>query len=396
MSQSLKGMSWSHPRGYDPLVAAAAVWRTQRGVEISWDRRSLQDFEEFPVEELAKRYDLMVIDHPHIGGAAEQGSLAPLDEPQRAAECAALEKASVGPSYESYAWAGRQWALPIDAAAQVQAARPDLIAEPPSSWSQMLSLARAGLVDCPLRLPHSLMIAYTLAANLGAPCAAEGPDLFDLKIGARAVEMMHELVALIDVSCFAKDPIDVLEAMSAKNSRIGLAPLIYSYVSYARPGFREKPLKFANIPMVGGAGPIGSTLGGAGIAVSAFSRHRAAAIDFAFWAASGPVQRGLYASAGGQPAHADAWGDAGVNAAARGFYFDTRATLDGAWLRPRHAGYMAFQRAASERLNEGLKAKERAASLVRALNEMYRSSLPDHGRNADLRHGGARPTGEAR
>ena len=377
MTRSLNGMAWSHPRGYDPLVAAAAVWRAERGVEISWDRRSLQDFEDFPVEELARRYDLMVIDHPHIGEAAAQAVLAPLDDPQRAAECATLAAASVGLSYESYSWAGRQWALPIDAAAQTQATRPDLIERPPVSWSEALSLGRAGLIECPMRPPHSLMTAYTLAANLGAPCAVEGPNLFDLQTGARAIEMMRELVALIDVSCFVKDPIDVLEAMSAKNARIALAPLIYGYVSYARPAFRERPLRFANIPSAGHTGPIGSALGGAGIAVSAFSRQRAAAIDFAFWVASGPVQCGLYASAGGQPAHAGAWDDAGVNAAGAGFYFDTRATLEGAWLRPRHAGYMAFQRAASERLNEGLQAKESAASVVRALNEMFRNSLQD-------------------
>ena len=63
----LKGMTWSHPRGFDPLVACAAAWREATGVEIVWDKRSLQDFESYPVEELARRYDLIVIDHPHVG-----------------------------------------------------------------------------------------------------------------------------------------------------------------------------------------------------------------------------------------------------------------------------------------------------------------------------------------
>jgi multiple sugar transport system substrate-binding protein len=369
---ALKGMSWSHPRGYDPLVAAARTWRAQTGVEIAWDRRSLQDFEDFPVEELARRYDLMIIDHPHIGEATAQGSLAPLDEPHRGDECAALRAASVGPSYASYTWAGRQWALPIDAATQVQAFRPDLIDAPPSSWREVDLLARRGLVDCPMRPPHSLMVAYTLAANLGAPCAVAGPDLFDRRAGAQAVDMIRDLAASIDASCYAKDPIDVLEAMSKPDSRIATAPLIYGYVSYAREGFRERILKFADIPPAGAAGPIGSAIGGAGIAVSAFSRHRAAASDFAFWVASGPIQRGLYAEAGGQPAHAGAWEDVRVNAAAGRFYFDTRATLEGAWMRPRQAGYLAFQHEASERLNEGVKAGEGAAKIVDALNEMFR------------------------
>jgi multiple sugar transport system substrate-binding protein len=385
---ALRGMSWSHARGYDPLVAAAAAWRAERGVEIVWDRQSLQDFEHFPVDELARRYDLMIIDHPHVGEAVAAGALAALDAPDRAADCAALAAASLGPSYASYAWAGRQWALPIDAAAQVQAWRPDLLLAAPKSWSEVILLARAGAVACPLRPPHSLMALYTLCANIGAPCRVECPDLFDREGGARGVDTLAELAASLDVSCYERDPIDILEAMSAPDSRVALAPLIYGYVSYARPGFRSHPLRFADIVSAGGAGPVGSALGGAGVAVSAFSHQREAACNFAFWIAGGRVQRTLYADAGGQPAHAEAWSDARVNLDARGFYADTRATLDRAWLRPRHRGYLDFQREASERLNEGLRARESASSIVAALNALYADNL------AGVRGGagkGARP-----
>ena len=44
MSIGLKGMTWSHPRGYDPIVATSAVWKQKTGVDIAWDKRSLQDF----------------------------------------------------------------------------------------------------------------------------------------------------------------------------------------------------------------------------------------------------------------------------------------------------------------------------------------------------------------
>ena len=62
MEITLRGMTWNHPRGYDPLAACARVWRERTGVEILWDKRSLQDFETYPVEELARRYDLIIID----------------------------------------------------------------------------------------------------------------------------------------------------------------------------------------------------------------------------------------------------------------------------------------------------------------------------------------------
>ncbi|RUZ93793.1 carbohydrate ABC transporter substrate-binding protein, partial [Mesorhizobium sp. M7A.F.Ca.CA.002.05.1.1] len=39
----LKGMTWSHPRGYDPMVACSSLWQQKTGVVIEWDKRSLQD-----------------------------------------------------------------------------------------------------------------------------------------------------------------------------------------------------------------------------------------------------------------------------------------------------------------------------------------------------------------
>jgi multiple sugar transport system substrate-binding protein len=160
----LKGMTWSHPRGYDPMVACSALWKEKTGVEITWDKRSLQDFESYPVEDLARRYDLIVIDHPHVGQITAEGCLVPLDVPGREAERQTLALGSVGKSYPSYEWQGRQWAFPIDAATQVQAWRPDLIAAPPARWEEVVALARGGRVLLPLTPPHSLMTFFSLAA----------------------------------------------------------------------------------------------------------------------------------------------------------------------------------------------------------------------------------------
>jgi multiple sugar transport system substrate-binding protein len=111
MSVTLKGMTWSHPRGYDPMVACAKLWHEKTGVTVIWDQRSLQDFESFPVETLAREYDLIVIDHPHVGQVNALDCLAPLDTPGREAEWRALQRDSVRQSYSSYRWQGRQWAF---------------------------------------------------------------------------------------------------------------------------------------------------------------------------------------------------------------------------------------------------------------------------------------------
>ncbi|KAB2677084.1 extracellular solute-binding protein [Brucella tritici] len=369
----LKGMTWSHPRGYDPMVAGAEQWLADKGVEIAWEKRSLQDFETFPVEELARNFDMIVIDHPHVGQITKEGCLLPLDVPGREAELKALADGSVGQSFPSYNWQGRQWAFPLDAATQVQAWRPDLMDKPAISWGEVLRLARAGKVLLPLRSPHSLMCFYTLVANAGTPCAVEG-ELVSVEDGSQAFEQLREVASLVKPECFGMDPIAVFEEMANPESEISCTPLIYGYVNYAMPGFRDRLIRFADIP-VGAAGVAGSALGGTGIAVSAFSKHPEAAIDFAYWIASGDVQKGLYAASNGQPGHATAWEDDTVNAATSDFYRDTRATLEGAWVRPRHDGYMPFQEAASERINKGLLDNEKAEDVIADLNRLFRESF---------------------
>lgn len=369
----MRGMTWDHSRGHDPLVAAAAAWEARTGQAIAWDRRSLQDFESYPVEELARRYDLIVIDHPHVGQVAESGCLLALDELIDAASLAEIAAGSVGGSYQSYAWAGHQWALPIDAAAQVQAWAPTRIAGPVTRWSDLAALAAEGRLALPLRPPHSLMSLFTLCGLAGLELQDSDSGLFPPEAAARAYELLAALAGRIDPAAFDMDPIAMFEAMASPGSRLAVVPLIYGYVNYALPGYRDRSVRFSDIPALGN-GPRGSALGGTGIAVSAYTDYPTETGAFAAWLASGAVQRDLIAPHGGQPAHADAWTADAPNIATHDFYRATRLTLDNAWIRPRHAGYMAFQHAASERLNQALRTGEDGASAIAALNQLYRAS----------------------
>lgn len=373
---TLKGMTWSHPRGYDPMVACSQDWLKRTGVSIEWDKRSLQDFESFPVEELARRYDLIVIDHPHVGQVTAEGCLAPLDVSGREAGFAALSAGTVGASFPSYNWQGRQWAFPIDAATQVLAFRPDRLDAAPTTWQEVLDLAKTGEVLLPLRPPHSLMCLFTLCGNLGRPCSVTKDQPFvDADVGAQAIDMIRELAALVDPACMGMDPIAVLDKMGEKGARHSLAPLVYGYVSYALEGVGAHRIAFADMPVAGDNGPVGSALGGTGIAVSAFSGNRDAAIDFAYWIAGAEQQAGRYWRSGGQPGHAAGWEDDGANAATLGFYRNTRKTIEGAWLRPRHDGYMPFQQAASLRINQAVTGHEPAAKAIADLNDLFVKSF---------------------
>ncbi|WP_256731467.1 extracellular solute-binding protein [Sphingomonas sp. dw_22] len=363
-------MTWDHPRGYDPLAAASRVWAEMGGETIEWDRRSLQDFESYPVEELARRYDLIVIDHPHVGQVADAGCLAALETLCDVHALSGIAAGSVGGSFESYNWSGHQWALPIDAAAQVQAWVPGRIDAPLRDWDSVIALARQGRLTIPLRPPHSLMSLFTLSGLAGVTLPVDGDELFP-EAARPAYERLAALAAEVDPSAYEQDPIAVLEAMARPDSKLAVSPLIYGYVSYSLGGFRPRRIGFADLPA---GDPRGSALGGTGIAVSAFGESPERAAAFAAWVASGATQRMLYALSGGQPAHADAWEDRGVNALVSDFYVATRKTLDRAWLRPRHDGYMAFQHAASERLNQALRSGETAAMALAALNALYRNS----------------------
>ena len=77
---NLSGITWDHPRGYEAIRAVSEVFCEKHpGVEIRWDVRSLKDFGDYPVTLLAENYDLIMLDHPHLGSAVRARALVPLD-----------------------------------------------------------------------------------------------------------------------------------------------------------------------------------------------------------------------------------------------------------------------------------------------------------------------------
>lgn len=374
---ALRGMTWSDPRGYDPVVAAAAEFaQLHPGVRIDWDKRSLQGFESTPVDELAATYDLMVIDHPHVGAVVADGCLLPIDQHGDAESLLRLEAETVGKSFASYRLAGRQWALPIDAATQVQAIRPDRQPATLQRWDEVMAAAREGAVLWPLRPPHVLMGFYTLAANLGDPCAVTRGPLVSRRTGLAVLAALQALAELVDPACRSMDPIAALDAL-ADSAWHRVIPLTYLYAPYAREGYRVHRIAFHDIPAIGLNGPIGSALGGTGIAISARTRHPELCTRFALWLASAKVQRGLYSANNGQPGNARAWGDPAVNAAVGNAYAATRLTHEAAWLRPRHKGYMAFQEAGSHIVLDTITGRTAHATALDALDQSFIESFPE-------------------
>ena len=128
MEITLKGLTWDHPRGYAPLIGGASEYEQHHpGVRVRWDRRTLREFGEAPIEQYIDRYDLIIVDHPFVGFAAAHRVLVDLGPFLNAEEKLQFEQDSVGPSWRSYWYADGLWALPIDAATQVASYRSDLL-----------------------------------------------------------------------------------------------------------------------------------------------------------------------------------------------------------------------------------------------------------------------------
>lgn len=368
-------MTWDHSRGYDPMVSTSKVFsETHPGVSISWEKRSLQAFADRPIEEMANSYDLMVIDHPHVGEVARSGLLMALDGTGHDNDLEALAAQSVGASHPSYEFDGHQWALAIDAATPVAAYRPDRIETPPKEWREVVSLARQGKVAFALVPINALMVFMGLARNMEAP-VAEGETLVDREIGREVLGMLGEIVSMLDPRCLTLDPIGIYEWMGRTADGPSYSPFGYGYTNYSRDGYCRFPLVFSDAPGIAGNGPRGTVIGGTGIAVSASSPHRDLAVDYAFWVAGAECQAGLFFDAGGQPGNAVAWESEHCNAASRDFFRNTRDTLETAWLRPRYDGYMRFQDSGGDIVHAFLRGEATAEVTLDALQAAYEESL---------------------
>lgn len=375
----LKGITWGHSRGLVPLQAAAQRFHeVHPNITVQWYTRSLQQFADQPIEQLAEVYDLLVIDHPFVGTAAAGRCLLALDEFLSAGYLKELEANSVGLSYKSYSYQQHQWALPIDAAAPAASYRRDLLARAnlavPETWEQVLKLAQLGKVAVPAVPVDVLMNFYTF-------CLAYGDSLFQTTTevvapdnGRAALKTMRSLYQWIDRSFFKKNPIAVAELMTGTDD-FWYCPLAYGYSNYSRPGFADNILSYSDIVRLNHT-KLQTVLGGTGLAVSASSAVREEALAFAGFVASPGFQTHGYTRCEGQPAYLGAWNLDFNNRLTGGFFEALLPVMENAYLRPRYHGYLKFQDEAGYYVQEYLLGRATDESTVlEKLNHLYKNSI---------------------
>ncbi|UYQ95563.1 extracellular solute-binding protein [Chitinophaga horti] len=373
----LQGITWNHSRGITPLLAAAQRYQELHPeVEIQWKKRSLQEFADMPIEALTHHYDLLIIDHPWVGCAAATKCVLPLNEYLPAPYLAEQAANSTGESHPSYMYDGGQWALAIDAATPAASYRKDLLAAPPTTWEEVLALAAKGKVAVPAIPIDLLMNFYTFCIANGQTPFLQQDTVVGRETGIRALETMKQLYSLVDKRMFTCNPIAVAELMT-RTDDYWYCPFAYGYSNYSRFGYADHLLQYTSVVSYEGT-PLRTTVGGTGLAVSAFSEHQQVALDFAAWVVSEKIQRTLYVQNGGQPGHRAAWLDEAANTLTNNYFKAVLPLMDNGYIRPRYNGYLHFQDHAGLPVQQCLQGTLSILHTLEEMDRIYRASFVTH------------------
>ncbi|MEM1084931.1 MAG: extracellular solute-binding protein [Verrucomicrobiota bacterium] len=376
---SLRGMTWGHSRGAVPMVATAQRFEELHPrVTIHWSKRSLQEFADAPLSNLADQFDFLVIDHPWAGFAASKGILLPLDEWLSPEFLADQEANSVGESHRSYQSGGHQWALATDAACPVSAYRAGMLERTgvalPQTFDEVIELGKRGLVCCP-SIPLDVYGNFlNLLKAAGKTIFPNQEEVADREAALVALDRLKQLADVVPERFFDMNPIAAMEAMT-QTDEFAYCPYTYGYSNYSRANYSAKVLRFGDVIGIEAGKPGSTMLGGAGLAISARCDHPGLAAKYAAFVASPETQAGLFYDTGGQPGHRKAWLSEEINANCANFFKDTLPTLDRAFVRPRYDGYLGFQDHAGIPIHDFLRHGGNAASVLERVNRMYRESL---------------------
>jgi multiple sugar transport system substrate-binding protein len=340
----LKGITWDHARGYDPLIAASELYYEEKGIQVDWQKRSLTNFGDQSLEALSKQFDLIIMDHPHVGVAEASQCLMPLNDLVPANILNELKISSAGPSFESYHYHEKQWALPIDAAMQCASYRADLMNtySIPNTWEEVFALAKTlaskklyiGMALCPTDCLCSFL---SLTAQFGSPIRENNELLVESSVGIKALSTLRTMCDVFHPKALDWNPIALYDYMAEQND-IAYSPLAFCYTNYSRAGFRKNILKYHTVPEINN-----TVLGGAGIAITSSCTNVQEAANYAAWISSDVVQSTIYVNAQGQPGNKMAWENKQANVITNNFFSNTMPSLTNAYLRPRYQGWPKFQ-----------------------------------------------------
>ena len=231
-------------------------------------------------------YDVMSLDVIWTAEFASNGWISPVS--QRLVPLSDFLR----PAVDTATYEGKLWAVPFTSNAGLLYYRKDLVRAPPGTWAQLASDAESIAPRYHLAGYAGQFAAYEgLTVNFAEAIQSAGGSILSPD-GSRATintpQASHALSYLVGGFRQGWIPLAALgydEAASARAFETGKLlflrswPYVYGEASTPGPG-NQVAGKFSVTTLPGPDGPGSSSLGGANLAVSAFSQHQATALAF--------------------------------------------------------------------------------------------------------------------
>jgi multiple sugar transport system substrate-binding protein len=229
------------------------------------------------------------------------------------------------PAVDTATYNGHLWAVPYYSNAEVLYYRKDVLAkagkQPPKTWAQLEALAKTVAPRYGMQGYAGQLAPYEgLTVNFADALQSAGGSI--LSPGGTAVTVdspqarsgLSFLVDGLREGWIPRSSLGYEEESSWSDFESGRLlflnnwPFIYSQASQPGPGNKVYG-KVGVAPLPGQDGPGSSSLGGANLAVSAFSRHQATAIAFIRYLTSLPEERQLLVDSGFPPVWTSLYSD---------------------------------------------------------------------------------------
>jgi multiple sugar transport system substrate-binding protein len=256
-------------------------------------------------------YDVIAMDVVWTAEFASAGWIIPLD-------AGMFPLASfLRPAVDTAMYDGHLWAVPYYSNADLLYYRKDILAkagkQPPKTWAQLEDLAKTVAPRYGMQGYAGQFAPYEgLTVNFAEAVQSAGGSI--LSPGGTSVTVdspqaetgLDFLVDGLRQGWIAKSSLSYEEESSAADFESGKLlflnnwPFIYSQASQPGPG-NNVVGKFGVAPLPGPDGPGSSSLGGANLAVSAYSRHQRTALAFIQYLTSLPEERQMLADSGFPP-----------------------------------------------------------------------------------------------
>jgi multiple sugar transport system substrate-binding protein len=218
-----------------------------------------------------------------------------------------------------------------------------------------------GMALCPT---DALCSFLTLCAQKGNPPDESGKWI-QLETTVAVLEALHKLRDICHPDSLYWNPIALYDTMACGDTVV-YAPLAFGYINYVQEGFRKHPLAFSDVPDRKGA-----LLGGAGLAISNRVEDPRIAGDYCLWVCGSDCQSTTYLASGGQPGNGAAWTLPSDVPESRYFLNPTRGSMEQAYVRPRFAGWPAFQEELGNRVHAFLRSTDDPVCVHHDLESLY-------------------------